>query len=212
MTLFDILDWIWYGFTAVIFLPLFLGLKEWRQLNRREHRLIIFLFSLLMAELVGTVLRFSLIRNHFIHYYVTLAVLWIAVTFYVDYSLQRRFLQTAIFFIALAIPVEIFLVLGFNQINTVTETIAWFTLALLAFINLKYLVVSPDITSLRENSLLYYHLGFFIIGFFRAGKACFVKYFIETSLDLYFFMDTLVVMGGAIAYGLFARGIRMKNA
>ncbi|MBD2755357.1 hypothetical protein [Spirosoma validum] len=211
MSLYDILDWLWYGFMIVIVWPILTGLIVWRQLDRRERSLIAFLLSLLTGEIIATILRFSMMRNHFMHYVATLAVLGLILFFYANSGRSRWIVTSIVVAITVSIPIEVFVWTGFNQINTVTETLAWLLLTSLAFINLKHLLDSSAEVSLRKNPFVYYHTGFFILGFFRAGKSCFVRYFIETSLDLYFFMDTLVVIMGAVAYSLFALGILYRQ-
>ncbi len=211
MTLYDILDWVWYGFTAIIVWPIILGLLNWGRLNRRERSLVLFLVAVLTIEIISTLLRFNHVRNHFMHYLVTAAVLGIIAAFYIPLIRNRRIVAFGTLLLAITMPVEVFLWSGFNNVNTVTETLAWLLLTSLAFVCLKGLLDSPAGLSLRQNPFLYYNTGFFILGFFRAGKSCFVKYFIETSLDLYFFMDTLVVILGAVAYGLLATGLTYRQ-
>lgn len=211
MSIYDILDWIWYGFMAVIIWPIVVGFSRWTYLSRPERGLVWFLVAMLGFEIIGTLLRINATRNHFMHYFQTLAVLCIGAYFYTPLLGWHKWPIRIAWIIALCIPIEVFGWVGFNHINAITETIAWFLIALYAFVCLIKLLDHPLDRSIRHDLPLYIHAGFMILGFFRAGRACFLNYFIETSIDLYYFVDTMVVIVGAVAYGLFAIGFTLKR-
>lgn len=211
MSIYDILDWLWYGFTAVVLVPIVAGLLHWRLLNKSERSLVWFLIAMLMLEVVATTLRFNAIRNHFIHYFQTSSVLWIGTHFYTERIGWGNWPMIIAVVVAITIPVEVFGWVGFNHINTATETVAWLLIALYAFVSLVHVLEQPLDRSIRRDGMVYHHAGFLLIGFFKAGRACFLNYFIETSVDLYFFIDTLVVIIGAVVYGLFTIGFTLKE-
>ncbi|WP_080055253.1 hypothetical protein [Spirosoma aerolatum] len=166
---------------------------------------------MLLLEIVATMLRFQSIRNHFIHYFFTVFVLWIGAYFYAPILSPQWLIILIALLVTVGIPAEVIGWVGFNHINTVTETLAWLLLAVYAFVSLIRLFELPVAISLRHDGGLYYHVGFFIWSVFKAGRACFLNYFIETSLDLYYFADTLVVIVGAIAYSFFAIGFMFRK-
>ncbi|QMW01737.1 hypothetical protein [Spirosoma foliorum] len=211
MTLYDILDLILYVSTAVVLIPIGLGVRYWSELSARERGLIWFLTGILIVEVADTILRYSYIRNHFTSYFRTLAVLLIGAYFYgasVGWGRWPLFLSGLV---TVLLPVEVVGWVGFNHINSLTRSVAWFLLAMYAFRSLIRLFDQPNEVSLRQQPTIYYDLGFFLMGFVSAGTKYFENYFIETSLDLYYFFDTFTVMINALAFGLFSIGLVRKH-
>lgn len=211
VTLFSILDLIYYSFTAVILLPIWFGVRYWSDLSASERGLFWFLVIMLSLEVISTILRYSYVRNHFIDYFRTLSVLLIGAYFYgisVGWGRWPLFLSGLV---TVLLPVEVVGWVGFNHINSLTRSVAWFLLAVYAFRSLIRLFDQPNEVSLRQQPTIYYDLGFFLMGFVSAGTKYFEDYFIETSLDLYYFFDTFTVMINALAFGLFSIGLVRKH-
>jgi len=211
MTRYDLLDLIWYACSAVILVPIALGVRYWAYLSVQERTVVWFLVIMLALEIIATCLRYSLIRNHFIFYFRTLAVLWVGVAWYEPQINWKRWPALLAVIVVGGMLAEVWFWVGFNYINTFSLTLAWLLLVSYGFLSLLQLMNLPTAVSLRQKPDLYMNAGFVLLGFFSAGTACLENYFIETSLDLYYFSDTLLVFMSATAYVSFATGFARKQ-
>lgn len=210
MSVHAIFDTLYYVFFAFILIPLWIGFREWSSLTLADKWIVALLTSLSLLEIVSDILTFNRIRNHFLYYGQTVIVLWLGSYFYVQVRKWRRWPLRIAFLISVLVPVEVIGWVGFNHINSVTLTLSRLVLAGYAFSSLRQLIDDHSGPSLRSNPLVYQHLGFLVYGFFSAVTMYFRNYFIETSLDLYFFFDILGVMMGAVAFGFFAVGFSCR--
>ncbi|TAE23644.1 MAG: hypothetical protein EAZ91_21600 [Cytophagales bacterium] len=206
MSVYDFIDFIGYLCVAAILLPIGFGSNYWRELSDREQKLVLFLVALLLLEIISIILRFNLVRNHFLYYFKTWSVLWISAVYFRSIDKLRRWSTIIAGLLAVSVLVEVYVWVGFNHINTITRTLAWLLLSLCGFAGLIQLLNQPSEKSLRQQPAFYYYSGFFTIGFFSANTSLFSNYFIETSLDLYYFFDTLKGIMSAVGYGVFTWG------
>ncbi|MBO0929739.1 hypothetical protein [Fibrella aquatilis] len=212
MTFYDVIDILFMIFFGVILWPVAVGLRQWMHIGKANQLLTIFLVLLMCLEIYAYVLAIFKIRNHYIHYLNTLLIIWFTVFFYSigKKNVYPSYLLAAI--VSICIPVEIIVLVGYNNINTVTEFVARMILVVYAFNALKSIIKDLNDSQIHQNSNLYIQLGLFIYGFFSAITSMFKKYFIETALDLYFFCDTLSFVMGAVAFCLFAIGLRLSTS
>lgn len=207
MSLYDLMDWVWYVFTTFTLLPIGIGMYNWKCLTSQERWLVSLVLGLFLLDVIATILRYNYIRNQFVYQFRTLIALAISVLFYqpvINWKFWPIWIATII---ALLIPFEIVYWVGFNHINTLTLGVSWLILSVYAIHGLNLLFDRTGQKSLRRNPYLFFHLGLFVLGFFSSLAGFWENHFIETSLDLYFFFDTLAVIMRAIAFCLLAIGL-----
>ncbi len=212
MAFYDLINLLFNLFFSIILWPIVTGLYYWNSLRRVERLVVLFLIALLLLEIASHVLGLLRVRNHYMHYLDTFTVLWFGALFYANRQAKKWWPVWLAAFVSCLVPIEVFGLVGFNHINTITESIAKLLLVVYSFNQLRQLINHTDGNSLRQQPVVYYHLGFFIYGFFSAITSMFKNYFIETALDLYFFFDTLSVILSAVAFCLFAIGLRLSSA
>ncbi|GAB3997278.1 hypothetical protein GCM10028807_42050 [Spirosoma daeguense] len=206
MSVETILDILYHVCFGVILIPLWIGFRHWSKLTVADKWIIGLLTSLLLFEVLADILRFNRVRNHFLYYFQTISVLWCGSLYYTRIRKWEWWPLLIALVVSALIPAEVICWVGFNYINSSTLALSKLILAVYAFDSLRRLIDDQTNVSLRTNPLLYQHAAFLIYGFFSAGTMYFRNYFIETSLDLYFFFDTLTVMISAVAFALFAKG------
>lgn len=210
MSIFQLLDTIWYVFTGLLLFPILFGLVYWRTYSAAEHLLIGLAVGLFAAKVIGVGARFMHLRNHFLYYLETLVICWFIGSFYARRE-ERQQLTWLVAGIALLLPIEVFGWVGFNRINSLTLALSLFLLAICGFLQLKKLIDTSQVVSLRKTPDFYYNLALFGFGFFTFIPLYFKSYFIESSLDLYFFFDTFVVMISGFSYMLLGFGLKLSQ-
>jgi hypothetical protein len=103
-------------------------------------------------------------------------------------------------------------ILGFNKINTFTLTGSRILMCVLSLLYLNEEVRDFNHSILDLMSVFWLYVGNFIFSFFSIFTSLFKNYFIETSIDMYLFFDTLSVLSNAVAFTVyaFAFGITKK--
>lgn len=205
MTLYDILEWIYYLSFSTILIPIIVVFSRWSSVPTSVRWIAWLLLVLLILEIVSTVLRYSQIRNHFIYYFQTAAILWCGAGFFAS-RFGKLFCYSIAMFVSILIPLEVVFWVGFNHINSATLTLSRALLALGAFILLKQLLEQEPTKLMLNQPAFFLNSGLFVLGFFSLATSAFKDQFIESSLDLYYFFDTLAVMTSAVGFGLLARG------
>ena len=205
MSLYYILDWIYYLFFLTILIPLGIALYRLPSVPSVTRWVIWLLLSLLVIEIASIILRFNIVRNHFLYYFQTLAILICGAGFYApDFGYKNCYVISLV--VACLIPLEVWMWVGFNHINSTTLTLSRVLLALGSFIKIRQLFIKEPAQALSEQSSFFINLGLLIIGFFSLVTNAFKSQFIESSLNLYYFFDTMAVITNAFGFVILARG------
>jgi hypothetical protein len=200
-----VLNFVEYFFEGFIFIPIITAIYGWKNLTISDKYVFCFLLSSISIEVISEILRFSRVRNHFLAYPQTVFVLVFSFQFFkIQYSKETNKINQLLYFIILLIPLEVIFISGFNQFNVITRTISIISLIIFSIIYLIKLVL--DTSFKYRNALFFHNLGFLIIGLFSIIPSVFDRYFIETSLDLFYFFDTLKFLGLAFAFIMFSVG------
>lgn len=208
MTIYIWAEHLYRLFIFTVIIPVVLGLRKWPLLSRQQKWSIGFLGTLLLHELAGELTMHLQIRNHFLYYLQTLAVLICVAGVYDDEVRRNHLIWRLVGLLALIVlPLEVFVWVGFNHINSLTLTLSRLLAGGCAVGSLMVLLSQNTAHSLGPKSMLYFHLGFFLFGTFTAVNTYFKGYFIETSLDMYYLFDVLSAMFSAIAFAFFSFGL-----
>jgi hypothetical protein len=204
----DMTIYIWEEYLYILLIstaivPILIAVKDWNYLSAKEKWAVSFLFAILLHEILGEITMRLHIRNHFLYYFQTLAVLASVAGVYYDILPNRSIIWISLT-LSLGVFIEVFLCVGFNNINSVTLTISRLLPVLCAFMSFSRIFSAKPIRYNETKSLIYLHLGFLIFGSLTAINTYFKKYFIETSLDLYYLFDLISAMASAISFILFS--------
>ena len=205
MDIYHILEWVYYIFFSTIFIPILIILGHWSKTTASERRVAWLIFSYLIIELVSIILRYNLIRNHFLYYVLTIANL-LFMAEYFSSSLGRVVCISIAIAISIAMFIEVFFFVGFNHINSFTLTLSNALIVIGAFVGLRKLLNGNALHSLSRQQPVFLYLGLIIISFFSLATSAFKSKFIDTSLELYYFFDTLDVIAKAAGFLIIARG------
>lgn len=190
-------------FMFTVLIPLGWGGIRWRFLSVSERWIMAFLTALLAHELLSILCMKLHTRNHFLYYLQTVAVLFSVAGVYQPSMGRGRWLWQVAALVSGLVVVEVVGWVGFNHINSGTLTVSRLLAAVYAGISLNRLLAAKPTPERANDRLVYAHLGFFLWGAFTAINACFKSYFIENSLDLYYFFNVLSAMVSAVAFALF---------
>ena len=191
-----------------IVIPISVGLVRWRWLTWPERWAVLFLVALLSDEILSFLCIMLLhMRNHFLFHIQTVTVLCTVAGVY-SRTIGTKWLpwQIAIV-VSILTVIEVIFWVGFNHINTITLTLSRLLPAIYAVITLNRIFSTTIFYSLTPKPIMYIHIGFFVIGVFTAINACFMNYFMETSLNLFFLFQNMSAMMSTIAFGFFSFGL-----
>ena len=206
MTIYIWAEYLYNLLSFMVLVPILLGVFRWHSLTPSERWVVVFLVALLFHELLSILCITLHTRNHFLYYLQTVAVL-VAVSGVYDGTFGRKGLTWQIaLVVGLLTVVEVIFWVGFNHINSVTLSMSRLLPAVYALLILYRLFSANIVLSSTSRPMLYLHIGFFVFGAFTAVNAYFKSYFIETSLDLYYFFNTTSAMMSAVAFGFFSVG------
>lgn len=210
MSIYEILDYLYLFFFGFIFVPLGVGLFRWKSLNLAGRIAMGFLASVLVIEVLKDTLSVFHIRNHFMYYPHTVVVFAFSTWFFYKMAgpnvVLKKWLIWTYVAIILFLPLEVWVISGFNQINTITQTLSYLNMIGVSGYFLKELLLNKRSSVLSQDYRFWFCAAFFTLSLFSVVTSFFKKQFIESSLDLYYFFDMLTVIGGATAFILFAIG------
>jgi hypothetical protein len=201
MNVYDILQIVYFVFFSMIFLPIGIAVYRIKVFSKSDRFVFLFLLSNLVIEIIATILQYMIIRNSFLSYPKTLLNILFFLLFLLQLKFsefERKLLYVMAIFISLLLPLETIYISEFNQINTVSLTLSSMFIAIYSIRCLKNIFENQKNSLILSNRSFWYSIAFFIYGFFSIIPNCFERSFVETSLNLYYFFDTLKV----IAYGL----------
>lgn len=217
MTLYGILNIVYFAFFGIIFVPVGVGLVRLARLSNPGRRAWLFLVLLMLNESTSIILQYCRIRNHFMLQSDSLIVLWAGSGFFLALfagekpALLRRAIVPIAGLITVLLVVEVATGDGFNQINTVTFVLSRLFVLVFSFLGLKKLFNALSNSRLEILPAFWYCIGFFIFSFFSAVSGAFEKQFIMSSLNLYYFFDTLKVIAYGTSFAIFAIGLYRDN-
>ncbi len=213
--IYEVFDLVYDVLSFTVLIPLWIGVAKWRELSKSDRWVVAFLLALLIHELLSQLFWRLHIRNHFVYYIQTVAVLVSVAGVYGDTVRPKHALWWTAALVSLLMIAEVIWWVGFNHINTLTLTLSRLLPAVCSFISLNRLFSEKMARSLTPNPVVYIHFGFFLFGAFTTINVCFKSYFIDNSLDFYYLFNTLSAMICAVAFSLFSVGflrIRAANA
>lgn len=210
MNIFDTFDIVYFIFLSFVFVPIGVAIYRWRYLTTLDKIVFYFLIGYLFLTIIAAILLFSQIRNHFLYYFHTILTALFMYFYGVKIHIfKTKKAHTILSFCCVSIFLGLLLemgFIGFNQINTVTLTFSKVVMFVLSILFLKNEVKDYKLDLLDLNSVICYNIGLFMFSFFSIFTSLFKNYFIETSINLYFFFDTISVLSNAIAFCFFAFG------
>lgn len=213
MSIYEILNYLFLFFFGFILFPIFTAIYRWKDLSKSDRLVYYFLVSILIIEVISDILRYSYIRNHFMHYPSTFFSL-IFYTLYFSETITQQNLRKGMIafciFEILFLPIEIFLITGYNQINYISETLMFVGMALFSFIAINNILKQSIQSKESSKTKFAFSTAFLVVGLFSFVSSYFKKQFIESSLDLYYFFKMLSVIGSACAYIIFTIGFWIK--
>lgn len=199
-------------FIYSVIIPISLGLFRWRLLTRPERWIVAFLLALLADELLSVLCIALHMRNHFLFYVQTVTVLFSVAGVYAGLIRPKQLVWQVASGVSLFMIAEVIFWVGFNHINTVTLTLSRLSPALYAAISLNRLLSASVQPSPVVTPMLYCHVGFLIFGAFSAVSSSVMSYFIETSVDMYFFFTNMSAMMSVVAFVFFSISfLRVKS-
>jgi hypothetical protein len=202
----DLPMFVYYVCYVFLLMPLGVGLRYWPRLDGANRLLWAWLLTVLVLEVLANVLGILATRNLFLNYPYTLAMVWIGALFYGRVQGWRWAVWVAVG-LTVGCGIEVWGWVGFNNINSLTLSLSILVLAGYGFRSLWLLMDSGRGESLQRHPYFFQHLGFLVFGFLPAFFMYFKSYFIETSLDFYFFSQTLTSLLAGVSFCLFAIGL-----
>ena len=201
-----------YFFISFIFVPIAIGILSKKQLSKPESYLLYFLISIISIEIISEIFRYNNTRNHFLYYFQTLLILIFTYLFFRENS-QNNKVKKALFYcfwsIALLLPVEAIFISGFNQLNSVTKTLL---LIFISFFSVFFLRKElANYNKEIKKQLFFFNIGLAVFGLISIIPSIFDKLFIESAVNLFYFFETLSLIGNAVAYVFFAIGFRSRK-
>lgn len=213
MGLYGILNIVYFAFFGIIFIPVGVGVLRLSKLSESGRWAWLFLVLLMLNESTSIILQYSRIRNHFMLQSDSLIVLWAGAGFFSTLFTRekptplRRFIVPVVGLITASLVVEVATGDGVNQINTLTFVLSRLFVLVFSFFGLIKIFNSLEYSKLDYNPTFWYCIGFFIFSFFSAISGAFEKQFIESSLDLYYFFDTMKVIAYGASFAIFTIGL-----
>jgi hypothetical protein len=214
MTLYGILNIVYFAFFGLILVPVGVGLLRVSRFSRAGRWVWGFLLLYMLNEVVATVLMYSRIRNHFMMQSDTLILLWASAGYFTgllsekgSFRASTRSIQLLAGGITFLLIVEVMMNGDFNQINTGTYVLTRLMVLAGSFLGLRKIFDISQDARLGHKPDFWYCIGFFIFSFFSAITGAFEKQFIESSLDLYYFFDTMKVIAYGASFAIFAIGL-----
>ena len=207
LTAYQILDRIYYFLFSFILIPIVIGISKRKDLSKSDSKILLLLVALLILEIFSELLRWNRMRNHFVSFPVTFFLFFFSLQYFFISKLQSLMSK---FLLGLAILTLIFtevFIAGFNQLNSITKSLSFVSVLVLSVIHLKKLFSNNEMFEFSRNPSFWYSIAFSIWGSFAFLPSLLERYFIETSINLYYFFDTLRLLGFAISCIIFAIGL-----
>lgn len=205
-TVYEILDRVYYILDSCMLLPIVIATFRIRYLSKSDKYVFGLLICIFLLEIISETLRWSRIRNHFINYPISFCLFFFTVQFFAAFKepfFKQKYLLIGLFFIFVFIEV---LIVGFNQINSLTLAFAYFQMFIFGIRYLqKYFSVNEVLRHLPISSF-WFSVSFSVWGAFAFLPSLLQRYFIETSIPLYYFFDTVRMLGFAMSCIIFAIG------
>ena len=206
----------YYIFYTFILLPIGISIYRFKQLARTDKLIQLFLIVILLKDFAAFFLATYGIKNHFLYPIRTIICFWVFTFYYT--KLSTKIVPPVILLIvgglfSTGIITEI-MIRGFNAINTYTLILYNLAMIIYATLYINKEILNIKSRMIDRNSYFWMSLGFWTLGTLTLISNAFKNHFIETSLDLYFFFDSIAGVGNALASILFAFGFlvsRKKN-
>lgn len=210
MNVFDIFDIISYIFFSFIFIPIGVAIYRRRYLATPDKYILAFLLGYLLLSIIAATLLYNQQRNHFLYYFQTILAVILSYYLFIEtnYLSKKQILTLKIASVSIILLMFIEITfIGFNKINSVTLALSRTFMCVLSLVYLRQETKNIKLSFFDLKSTFWYQVGNFIFSFFSIFTSLFKNYFIETSLDLYLFFDTISILSIAVAFTVYAFGL-----
>ncbi len=209
LTVYQILDIVYYLLLSLILVPIGLAFAHWRKLNVVDKWLLVLLLLVLFFEGLAEILRWSRVRNHFLVHPYTFILFCLAYTFFQKSNCRKiQVFPFVVFFLLMSAEV---ILVGYNQLNSFTYSFVYLFLLIQGIISINRMFKENEFMDVQNNASFWYFIAFSFWGGISFIPALIKKYMIETSIPLYYFFDTLQILSYGVAFILFAIGFSKKS-
>lgn len=206
MNFFNLINLIEYLLFCVIFLPITVGLRYWKQLPSTDKWLNVFL----ILQVINFILFYFFYNKDifdFIRYFSPLITIWCGTIFFREANNWRYWPIVLASLMSIAIHIEITLWLDIKYSIFFSSSFSYFLLMAYAFFSLKKQFDQSVVISLRSTPNFYQYIGFFIYGFTFSVSALATAYVIETSISMFIFIRVVEGIINVLVFGLFTIGM-----
>lgn len=198
MTLTDFSINLGFGVGVFTSIPIFIGLRFWRQLDISIKYFLWYLIILLSSEIFSEILRKLYLSNYFLHYFISLANCLVLQSLRFHLYLENRIKKQISFLLLIclfSILIDLFFITGFkNKINHFSISFSNLSVLLGSILTFFNIFSSKNNAHQKNIVFSYLILGLIITFSFKLILTIFKPWLLETELNYpyYFQLENIV--------------------
>ena len=206
MNFYDYLSLIEHLFFCVIFLPITVGLRYWKNLPYTDKWLTLFL----ILQIINFFLFYFFYNKtiiDFMRYFSPLTTVWCGAIYFRVANNWRYWPIVLASLMSGAVVIETIALFDIQYSIFFSSSFSYFLLMAYAFFSLKKQLDQVVVISLQNTPNFYQYIGFFIYGFTFSVSELATAYVIGTSLSMFIFIRVAEAVINALIFGLFTIGM-----